>query len=90
VLARDAGLAVIEQPISRDQLYLADEVFVCGTAAEVIGVREIDHRVIGEGRTGPVTRQVQQAFRAVTEGRHPRAAEWLDYVAADAEVRGGR
>ena len=89
-LARDAGLTVVEQPVSRDQLYLADEVFVCGTAAEVVGVREIDHRRIGEGRTGPVTRMLQQAFRAVTEDRHPRAVEWLDFVAAGAEVRGGR
>ncbi len=55
-LAGDLGYTVVEEPISRDQLYIADEVFVCGTAAEVIGLREIDFRTIGSGKTGPVTR----------------------------------
>ena len=55
-LARDLGYSVVEEPISRDQLYIADEVFVCGTAAEVIALREIDFRVIGKGKAGPVTR----------------------------------
>jgi branched-chain amino acid aminotransferase len=79
-LAGDLGYQVIEQPISRDQLYVADEVFVCGTAAEVTALREIDLRVIGAGRMGPVTRAVQQAFRAAIHGQHPRSAAWLDYV----------
>jgi branched-chain amino acid aminotransferase len=79
-LAHDLGYEVIEQPISRDQLYLADEVFVCGTAAECIALREIDFRVIGNGRMGPVTRAVQQAYHAAIHGQHPRSAEWLDYV----------
>jgi len=52
-LARDSGYSVVEEPISRDQLYIADEVFVCGTAAEVVALREIDFRVIGEARRGP-------------------------------------
>lgn len=68
------------QPISRDQLYIADEVFVCGTAAEVISVTEVDFRVIGSGRMGPVTHQLQQAFHAAVSGNHPRSAEWLTYV----------
>jgi branched-chain amino acid aminotransferase len=63
-LARDLGFEVVETPISRDQLYIADEVFVCGTAAECIALREIDFRTIGEGKMGPVTRAVQQAFHA--------------------------
>jgi len=79
-LAADEGYEVIEQPISRDQLYIADEVFVCGTAAEVIGVREIDFRVIGSGSRGPVTHKLQQAFHAAITGKHPRSAGWLDYV----------
>ena len=79
-LARDLGYAVIEQPIGRDQLYIADEVFVCGTAAEVVALTEIDFRVIGAGRMGPVTRNLQQTFQAVVRGRHPRSAEWLDPV----------
>jgi branched-chain amino acid aminotransferase len=80
VLARDFGYEVSEMPLSRDTLYTADEVFVCGTAAEVIGLREIDGRQIGAGRTGPVTRRLQDAYHAATIGRHPRSAEWLDPV----------
>jgi branched-chain amino acid aminotransferase len=81
-LAEDAGYKVVEEPISRDQLYIADEVFVCGTAAEVVGLREIDFRVIGTGKTGPVTRTMQDDFERLTTGRHPRSAEWLSQVPA--------
>lgn len=80
VLADDLGYGVQEAPLSRDQLYTADEVFVCGTAAECIGLREIDFRVIGSGTTGPVTRALQTAFRATVHGTHPRSKQWLDYV----------
>lgn len=80
LLAGDLGYAVTEAPIARDQLYIADEVFVCGTAAECIALREIDFRQIGPGHMGPVTRAVQAAFQAAISGRHPRSAEWLDYV----------
>jgi branched-chain amino acid aminotransferase len=79
-LANELGYEVLESPVSRDQLYIADEVFVCGTAAECIALCEIDFRVIGNGRMGPVTRDVQQAFQSAIRGRHPRSAEWLDYV----------
>ena len=79
-LARDLGYPVVEQMISRDQLYIADEVFVSGTAAEISAVREIDFRTIGEGKMGPVTRAIQQAFQAAIHGRHPRSAGWLDPV----------
>ena len=81
-LARDLGDTVLEEPISRDQLYIADEVFVCGTAAEVIALREIDFRMIGDGKTGPVARLLQESFEQVTSGRHPRSAEWLSLVPA--------
>jgi branched-chain amino acid aminotransferase len=80
-LARELGIKVVEEPISRDQLYLADEVFVCGTAAEVAGLREIDFRRIGDGKTGPVTRRLQQAYQQATRGTHPLSANWLEYVA---------
>jgi branched-chain amino acid aminotransferase len=76
-LARDSGYPVVEEPISRDQLYIADEVFVSGTAAEVVALREIDFRVIGDGKTGPVTRTLQQEFDKVVSGKHARSAEWL-------------
>jgi len=61
-LAGDRGYAVLDEPISRDQLYIADEVFVCGTAAEVIALRELDFRTIGDGKTRPVARSLQDAF----------------------------
>ena len=81
-LARDMGYEVVEAAISRDQLYIADEVFVCGTAAEVIALREIDLRTIGSGKRGPVTYSMQQAFELLTSGRHPRSAQWLSVVPA--------
>jgi branched-chain amino acid aminotransferase len=77
VLARDLGYDVVEQAISRDQLYVADEVFVTGTAAEVIGLREIDFRTVGAGRGTPVTRALQRAYHAAVRGEHRRSAEWL-------------
>jgi branched-chain amino acid aminotransferase len=83
VLARDLGYEVTETPISRDALYVAEEVFVCGTAAEVIALREIDFRTIGNGQTGPITRALQDAYHAATTGSHPRSAEWLEPVVSD-------
>ena len=79
-LALDAGYTVHEGPISRDQLYIADEVFVCGTAAEVTPVRAIDHRTIGAGRCGPVTKALQDAFFQTVNGKGKRSAEWLSKV----------
>jgi branched-chain amino acid aminotransferase len=79
-LARDAGLHVAEQRIVRDRLYDAEEVFLSGTAAEVIGVREVDFRVVGAGVIGPVTRSLQEAYRQAVRGKHPRSAEWLEIV----------
>jgi len=80
-IARDIGYDVLEQPVSRDMLYTADEVFVCGTAAEVVGLSEIDFRKIGSGKTGPVARALQKAFTAVVHGEDPNYASWLSYVA---------
>jgi branched-chain amino acid aminotransferase len=85
-LAADLGHKVRIQPISRDQLYLADEVFVTGTAAEVIGLREIDFRAIGAGKTGPVTRSLQDAYHAAVHGNHPRSAAWLTRIEPEARV----
>jgi branched-chain amino acid aminotransferase len=80
-IARDLGHEVRESALSRDHLYTADEVFVCGTAAECIAFREIDFRRIGAGRMGPITRKIQAAYKQAVTGRHPRSAEWLTYVA---------
>ena len=79
-LANDLGYTVEEKLLGRDQLYICDEMFVCGTAAEVIAVTEVDFRTIGSGRMGPITRQIQQAFHAVIKGNHPRSSAWLDDV----------
>jgi branched-chain amino acid aminotransferase len=82
-LANDLGYPVYEQPVSRDQLYVADEVFVSGTAAECIAIREVDFRKIGAGRMGPVTHKIQDAFHAAIRGNHACSAGWLDYVTTD-------
>lgn len=82
-LARDLGYPVVEESISRDQLYIADEVFVSGTAAECVAVSEIDHIQIGEGRMGSITREIQSSFFETVRGRGERSVDWLDYVAAD-------
>jgi branched-chain amino acid aminotransferase len=79
-IAKDLGYEVIETVVSRDQLYIADEVFVSGTAAECIGLREIDFRTIGDGRTGPVTRAIQGVFQDAVHGKLTQYQNWLDYV----------
>ena len=79
-IAKDLGHDVLEQPISRDQLYAADEVFVCGTAAEVIGLSEIDFRRIGDGRTGPVTRAIQECYHDAIRGKVEKYESWCEYV----------
>ena len=79
-IAKDLGYEVLEQPISRDQLYIADEVFVCGTAAECIGLSEIDFRTIGDGKTGPVTRAIQNVYHDVIRGKVEKYEEWCEYV----------
>jgi branched-chain amino acid aminotransferase len=85
-IARDLGYEVIETLVSRDQLYIADEVFVSGTAAECIGLREIDFRSIGEGKTGPITRRIQKVFQDATHGRLPQYLGWVDYVKAGIDI----
>src|SRR5437588_4639296 len=79
-LARDLGIEVVERDLARAELYLADEVFLSGTAAELVPVREIDDHAIGGGEPGRVTRPLQQVFDDALHGRHPRYAEWLDVV----------
>ena len=79
-LARDKGIPVVESSITRDELYVADEVFLTGTAAEVTPIREIDHRTIGSGRRGPVAKALQDAFFDVVAGREPKYQGWLTHV----------
>jgi branched-chain amino acid aminotransferase len=79
-LCRDAGIPVVEERFPRDEMYVADEVFLTGTATEVVAVREIDHRGIGAGGMGEITRMLQERYAAVCRGREPRYADWLTYV----------
>jgi branched-chain amino acid aminotransferase len=79
-LARDKGLEVVEGSITRDELYVADEIFLTGTAAEVTPIREVDHRSIGTGRRGPVAQMLQEAFFDVVAGRNAKYEQWLTYV----------
>lgn len=76
-LARNLGYEVLEQQFTRDELYSADEVFLCGTAAEITPVREIDHRIIGEGHRGPVTKKLQEEFFKAATGQIPEYEKWL-------------
>ena len=80
VLARERQIPIIEERFTRDDLYVADEVFLTGTAAEVTPVREIDGRRIGSGAAGPVTRQLQTAFFDVVRGDDSTHAAWLTRV----------
>ena len=79
-LARDRGIPTQECTITRDELYIADEVFMTGTAAELTPVREIDHRKIGAGKRGPLTKKLQDAFFDVVTGRDRKHESWLTYV----------
>jgi branched-chain amino acid aminotransferase len=79
-LLREQGVEVREEPLARDELYAADEVFLTGTAAEITPVRDIDHRKIGRGEAGPVTRRLQEAFFSVAKGTDTRHDAWLSFV----------
>lgn len=76
-LARDLGYEVIEMQFTRDEVYCADEVFFTGTAAEVTPVRELDNRVIGAGKAGPITKHLQEEFFAIVQGKSAKYAHWL-------------
>ena len=81
-LARDMGYAVSSKRITRDDLYIADEAFFTGTAAEVTPIREVDGRTIGEGKRGPVTTRLQNAFFDCVAGKADQYSDWLTPVAA--------
>lgn len=79
-LAREQGLVVLEERFTRDEMYIADEVFVTGTAAELTPVREIDKRPIGTGKPGPVTAALQKRFFSIVRGEDPSHDSWLTRV----------
>lgn len=84
-LARDLKIPVVERPFARDELYMADEIFLCGTAAEVTPVRELDRRIIGIGSRGPLTEKLQSAFFDTVYGRRPGHEGWLTHFDVEAQ-----
>ncbi|MEQ8230805.1 MAG: branched-chain amino acid transaminase [Gammaproteobacteria bacterium] len=79
-LARELGIEVVEKRITRDEIYIADECFFTGTAAEVTPIRELDNRRIGAGQCGPITRRLQQAYLELVTGKREAPAGWLTIV----------
>jgi branched-chain amino acid aminotransferase len=79
-IARDLGYEVVEEVISRERLYVADEVFFTGTAAEVTPIRSIDHRTIGIGKRGPISEKIQSAFFDIVEAKTEDKYNWLSYI----------
>jgi branched-chain amino acid aminotransferase len=79
-LARDKGYEVIEERFTRDELYIADEAFFTGTAAELTPIREVDDRQVGAGRRGPVTEEIQNTFFDVIKGKNAKYKKWLAYL----------
>lgn len=79
-LAREEGIPVAEEMMTRDQLYLADEAFFTGTAAEITPIREVDNRAIGEGGVGPITKRLQARYFDVVRGSDSSHPEWLTLV----------
>jgi branched-chain amino acid aminotransferase len=83
-LARAHGFEVREQALPRELLYLADEIFLTGTAAEITPVRSVDHIQIGAGKRGPITQTLQSAFFGLFNGKTPDKWGWLDYCEPNA------
>lgn len=77
-VAADMGYQVVEQNVARSELYLADELFFTGTAAEVTPIREVDRRMVGDGRPGPITKTLQAKFRSIVNGEEKKYLAWLD------------
>jgi branched-chain amino acid aminotransferase len=80
-IARDLGMTVYETPLTRSDLYLAEEMFVTGTAAEVTPVREVDERMLGE--PGPITQAIQSRYFSIVQGGDEKYFDWLDFVETD-------
>ena len=86
-IARDLGYTVVEREVARSELYLAEEAFCCGTAAELVPIREIDDHPIGDG-PGEITRHVQSKFEDALHGRAEEYLEWLDIVEQKGRISG--
>ena len=79
-ICADLGLKLVEKRITRDEVYISDEAFFTGTAAEVTPIRELDRIELGSGSRGPITEKIQSAFFDIVNGRNPKYAEWLTRV----------
>jgi len=84
-IARDLDIPIVEQPIPRELLYIADEVFLSGTAAEITPIRSVDKITIGEGKTGPITKSIQQEFYGIVRGEKADRHKWLTPVPVGAK-----
>jgi branched-chain amino acid aminotransferase len=79
-IAKDFGIKVLEKNILREEIFMADEAFLTGTAAEVTPIREVDGRVIGNGSRGPITEKIQKKFFDIIKGKDEKYKKWLDFV----------
>ena len=79
-ICQDLGLNLVEKRITRDEVYICDEAFFTGTAAEVTPIRELDRIELGSGSRGPITEKIQAAFFDIVNGRNAKYAEWLTLV----------
>jgi len=80
LVRNELGIKAVERSIDRSELYIADEVFFCGTGAQVASVTSIDHRPIGTGKIGPITKQLQELYFGLVRGNHPKYMDWLTPV----------
>ena len=78
-IAKEEGLNFEAERFTRDELYIADEAFFTGTAAEITPIREVDKRMIGQGKPGPVTKKLQSRFFDIVQGRDPKYIDWLEF-----------
>ena len=80
LLRQEMDLDVVERSIDRSELYVADEIFLCGTGAQISPVIDVDRRPVGDGKVGPVTAQLQKLYFEIVRGRHPKYRDWLTPV----------
>jgi branched-chain amino acid aminotransferase len=79
-IAKAKKIPLLEERFTRDELYTAQEAFFTGTAAELTPIREVDDRIVGDGKPGPITKELQAAFFDIVKGKNPAYKEWLDYL----------
>jgi branched-chain amino acid aminotransferase len=79
-IAANLGYTIVERPISRTELYMGDELFLTGTAAEIVGILSVDGHPVGDGREGQITRRIRQAYSRIVTAEEPRFSSWLTSV----------